>query len=146
MKFELLIKNYEVLKLKIRKNEIQEQEIRELQGFSLSSGENGMPKTNQNSSTPEKQALKLKEISEQRKSLQENLTQVRKQISDLIILIPNLISQEVVEMKVFIQNCGWKYISKKTGLSESYCRFLYREGVKEINERWESEYEIQGSL
>lgn len=142
MKFEELIKEYEQIQFKIRRTEIKEQEIRALKGFSTSSGEKGMPITKQNSSTVENLVLKLDGILSERKSLQEKLIAIKERIYSAIDLIPNLMSRETVESKIFIPNCGWKYISSQLGFSESYCRLLYREGVQIINEKLEKTNEI----
>ena len=143
MRFEELIKEYETLKFKIRRTIIKEQEIRELEGFSISAREDGMPKSKQNSSTVEKSALKLAEIFEERKSLEQKLLTAREQLSRSIDYVSSFITQEVLETKIFVPNCGWKYVSQKIGLSESHCRHLYREGVQEIDEKLgEKLYEI----
>lgn len=135
MRFEDLLKEYETLKFKIRRTHIKEQEVRELEGFPIASGVDGMPKAKQNTSTPEKLALKLTEILNERKCLEQSLLKVREQISNSIDLITSLDAQEVVETKVFVPNCGWKYISKKLCLSVRRVNQLYHEGVAEINER-----------
>lgn len=135
MKFEDLVKEYKQVQFKIRRTDLQEKEIRALNGFPQSAGENGMPKTKQNSSSVENLAVRLDEISKTRKSLQQKITGLREQIFDLIDLIPNLMSREIVESKIFTSNCGWKYIASKCGFCESYCRLLYRDGVNKINER-----------
>ena len=135
MRFEDLLKEYETLKFKIRRTHIKEQEVRELEGFPIASGVDGMPKAKQNTSTPEKLALKLTEILNERKCLEQQLLKVREQISNSIDLITSLDAQEVVETKVFVTNCGWKYISKKLCLSVRRVNQLYHEGVAEINER-----------
>lgn len=135
MRFEELIKEYETLKFKIRRTIIKENEIRELEGFSASSGESGMPKPKQNTSSVEKSALKLTEIFNERKSLEQNLMSVRERISRAIDYVSNLIAQEVIETKVFVPNCGWKYVSKKMFLSTRRVAQLYQEGVQEINEK-----------
>lgn len=142
MKFENLVNEYKKIKLKIRRTEIQELELRELKGFPASVGRNGMPASKQNTSAVENMMLKLDEILKERQLLQNRLLNIREKISTLIDLISNAISQSVVEMKVFIQNCGWKYISSQCGFSESYCRRLYRDGVQEINERLDLNDEI----
>lgn len=135
MRFEDLLKEYETLKFKIRRTHIKEQEVRELEGFPIASGVDGMPRAKQNTSTPEKLALKLTEILNERKCLEQQLLKVREQISNSIDLITNLDAQEVVETKVFVPNCGWKYVSKKVCLSVRRVNQLYHEGVAEINER-----------
>lgn len=135
MRFEDLLKEYETLKFKIRRTHIKEQEVRELEGFPIASGVDGMPKAKQNTSTPEKLALKLTEILNERKCLEQSLLKVREQISNSIDLITSLDAQEVVETKVFVPNCGWKYISKKLCLSVRRVNQLYHEGIAEINER-----------
>lgn len=145
MKFEEMVKEYEQAQFRLRRTELQEKEIRALNGFPQSSGENGMPKAKQNSSSVENLAVRLDEILKTRKSLQQKITSLRERIFDLIDLIPNLMSREIVESKIFTPNCGWKYISSKCGFCESYCRLLYRDGVREINERLKDN-EIQSSL
>lgn len=142
MKFKELVKEYEQLQYQVRRTEIKEQEIRALKGFSVSSGEKGMPITKQNSSTVENLVLKLDGILGERKSLQEKSIAVKERIFELIDLVPNLMSRQIIENKIFIPNCGWKYISSQCGFCESYCRRLYREGVQEINERLENANEI----
>ena len=134
MKFEDLLKEYESLKFKIRRTHIKEQEIRELEGFPIASGVDGMPKAKQNTSTPEKLALKLTEILNERKALEQQLLFVREQISRCIDRVSNYAAQEVIETKVFIPNCGWKYVSRKVCLSTRRVAQLYHEGVAEINE------------
>ena len=140
MRFEDLVKEYETLKFKIRRTIIKEQELRELQGYTPSSGESGMPTSKQNTSSVEKVALKLTEILDERKSLEQNLLSVREQISRLIDIVSNFASQEVIETKVFIPNCGWRYISKKVFLGEKRVAQLYKEGVAEINS-WLKDHE-----
>ena len=135
MRFEDLLKEYETLKFKIRRTHIKEQEVRELEGFPIASGVDGMPRAKQNTSTPEKLALKLTEILNERKCLEQQLLKVREQISNSIDLITNLDAQEVVETKVFVPNCGWKYVSKKVCLSVRRVNQLYHEGIAEINEQ-----------
>lgn len=135
MRFEDLLKEYETIKFKIRRTHIKEQEVRELEGFPIASGVDGMPRAKQNTSTPEKLALKLTEILNERKCLEQQLLKVREQISNSIDLITNLDAQEVVETKVFVPNCGWKYVSKKVCLSVRRVNQLYHEGIAEINEQ-----------
>ena len=135
MKFEDLLKKYDDLKFKIRRTFIKEQELRELEGFPIASGVDGMPKAKQNTSTPEKLALKLTEILSERKCLEKQLLSVREQISRCIDRVSNYSAQEVIETKVFIPNCGWKYVSKKLCLSTRRVAQLYHEGVAEINEK-----------
>ena len=135
MKFESLINSYNKLKFKIRRTEIKEQELRTLEGFAASSGMEGMPRVKSNSSSVENSVLKLTEIFSEREKLQSELESIRQQILSAIDMVSSFIAQEVIETKIFIQNCGWKYISRRTGLSESHCRHLFREGVEEINKR-----------
>ena len=135
MRFEELIKEYETLKFKIRRTVIKENELRELQGYTPSSGESGMPTSKQNTSSVEKVALKLTEILDERKSLEQNLLSVRERISSAIDYVSNLITQEVLETKIFVPNCGWKYVSKKICLSVRRATQLYHEGIAEINEK-----------
>ena len=133
MRFEDYVEEYRTLKFQIRRTWIKEQEIRELEGFSPSSGEGGMPHSKQNTSTVEKMTVKLNEILSERKSLEQKLMVVREQISRLIDRLDNYSAQEVIETKVFVPNCGWKYISKKVFLGEKRVAQLYKEGVAEIN-------------
>lgn len=140
MKFEDYVEQYKNLKFQIRRTLIKEQELRDLQGYAPSSSESGMPSAKQNTSTVEKVAVKLTEILNERKSLEKKLLSVREQVSRLIDLVTNYAAQEVIETKVFIPNCGWKYISKKVFLGEKRVAQLYKEGVAEINS-WLREHE-----
>ena len=139
MRFEDLLKEYENLKFKIRRTHIKEQEVRELEGFPIATGVDGMPRAKQNTSAPEKLALKLTEILSERKCLEKQLLSVREQISRCIDKVTHCAAQEVIETKVFIPNCGWKYVSKKLCLSIRRVTQLYHEGVAEINKKFGDE-------
>lgn len=135
MKFEGLISEYNRIKFKIRRTEIKEQELRALEGFPGSSGIEGMPRAKSNTSSVENSVVRLTEIFNERKRLEEELETVRQRILAAIDMVSNLMAQEIIETKIFIPNCGWKFVSRKVGLSESHCRHLFREGVEEINKR-----------
>lgn len=135
MKFESLISEYNRLKFKIRRTEIKEQELRALEGFPGSSGIEGMPRAKSNTSSVENSVVRLTEIFNERKRLEEELEVVRQRILAAIDMVSSLMAQEIIETKIFIPNCGWKFVSRKVGLSESHCRHLFREGVEEINKR-----------
>lgn len=135
MKFESLISEYSRLKFKIRRTEIKEQELRALEGFPGSSGIEGMPRAKSNTSSVENSVVRLTEIFNERKRLEEELEAVRQRILAAIDMVSSLMAQEIIETKIFIPNCGWKFVSRKVGLSESHCRHLFREGVEEINKR-----------
>ena len=135
MKFESLISEYNRLKFKIRRTEIKEQELRALEGFPGSSGIEGMPRAKSNTSSVENSVVRLTEIFNERKRLEEELEAVRQRILSAIDMVSSLMAQEIIETKIFIPNCGWKFVSRKVGLSESHCRHLFREGVEEINKR-----------
>ena len=135
MKFESLISEYNRLKFKIRRTEIKEQELRALEGFPGSSGIEGMPRAKSNTSSVENSVVRLTEIFNERKRLEEELEAVRQRILAAIDMVSSLMAQEIIETKIFIPNCGWKFVSRKVGLSESHCRHLFREGVEEINKR-----------
>lgn len=135
MKFESLISEYSRLKFKIRRTEIKEQELRALEGFPGSSGIEGMPRAKSNTSSVENSVVRLTEIFNERKRLEEELEAVRQRILAAIDMVSSLMAQEIIETKIFIPNCGWKFVSRKVSLSESHCRHLFREGVEEINKR-----------
>ena len=135
MKFESLISEYSRLKFKIRRTEIKEQELRALEGFPGSSGIEGMPRAKSNTSSVENSVVRLTEIFNERKRLEEELEAVRQRVLAAIDMVSSLMAQEIIETKIFIPNCGWKFVSRKVGLSESHCRHLFREGVEEINKR-----------
>ena len=135
VKFESLISEYSRLKFKIRRTEIKEQELRALEGFPGSSGIEGMPRAKSNTSSVENSVVRLTEIFNERKRLEEELEAVRQRVLAAIDMVSSLMAQEIIETKIFIPNCGWKFVSRKVGLSESHCRHLFREGVEEINKR-----------
>lgn len=139
VEFINLIQSYNRKKFKIKSLQIKETELRALGGFPKSGKLEGMPKTNQNTSSVENLVIKIQSLVEERITLEAELERERQVILKLIEKLNDLTAMEVLETKIFIKNAGWRFVSQKVFLSESRVRHIYQDAVEKINKVLEGE-------
>lgn len=133
--FDDLVREYNQIKFRIKRTVLREQELRALEGFPKSGGLDGMPRAKSNSSSVENTIVKLTGILNERARLESSLESLRNQILAVIDLVSDLKAREVIEIKTFFPNCGWKIVSQKTLLGERRVNQLYNNGIAEINQK-----------
>ena len=129
MKFENLIKSYEDTRFQIRRVELKINEMKQLYGFPSAVRYDSQPSSKSTNSSVESTLIRYDTLLQEKREHEQRLAELRTKIQTLIDSLENYTMREVVELKVFTANCGWKYIASKVYLSKSYCRKLFHDGV-----------------
>ncbi len=135
MRFEDLVKNYEDTKFQIRRCELKINEMRQLYGFPQAIKYDSQPTGRNTNSSVECTLIRLDELLQEKGMFEQNLESLRAKIQGAIDRLDNYSMREIIELKTFNTNCGWKFISNKVYLSGGRCRHLYYEGISEINRK-----------
>ncbi len=136
MKFEDLVKKYEDTKFQIKRIDLKVKEMRLLYGFPQAIKYDSQPTAKSTNSSVESALIKLDDLLQEKSKYEQILGDLRAKIQSAIDSLDNYSMREIIELKVFTSNCGWKYISNKVYLSKSYCRKLFHIGVEVINKKY----------
>ena len=133
MKFENLVKSYENTRFQIRRVELKINEMKHLYGFPSAVRYDSQPSSKSTTSSVESTLIRYDTLLQEKREHEQRLAELRAKIQTAIDSLENYTMREVVELKVFTANCGWKYIASKVYLSKDYCRKIYYKAIDEIN-------------
>ena len=131
MKFVELVNQYNHLKYKIRRLQLKEQELRELQRLP----HNGMSGFGggHSSSAVEGYVVALAQITGEIERLELESVSLRERITSVLDKLSSDSMREVLEMRLLLHKT-WRYIAVSVYYSEAHVRRLYNIGIKEVQE------------
>lgn len=134
MKFFELINEYNHIKCKIASKINEENELREL-GQMPKVDNGGMPGSPGYHGSPvESFVLRLDQIMQDQKELNEQLEEVRKKICLFIDTLEDYFARQCVELVIFrtTHRPNWKIVANRIGYSESGSRSLYYSSIEKL--------------